>query len=378
MKKIKNDLANNKKVKFDLATKIIIISSIVIVAAIVFAVYPVIMENRGFSYSYGLDKNGFWKGVKALEHVSLPKYEGISIPKDVHEISEEEIQEEIDYILSSFATENQIKDRPVQDGDTVNIDYVGTIDGEEFEGGSTDGKGTNVTIGETNYIDDFLEQLIGHMPGETINVEVTFPEDYGVEELNGKDAVFVTTINYIVETEMPELTDEFVAEKLAPIYEWKNIEEMKEGIKKELQASAIRNYVQDYIFENSTINSLPNILLRYQEEALVASYRENAKYYNMKLNDFLKTFVGVSSVNELLEKYKEQNTEIANYNLAIQAIAEDSGISVTEEHLRTYFSENLGTEDYSQYEEIFGLPYLKFTVLQDLVLDNIISKAVLE
>jgi len=367
-----------KKVKLDLATKIIIISFIVIIAVIAFAAYPVIKENRGFSYSYGLDKNGFWKGVKALKHVSLPKYEGISIPKDVHEISEEEIQEEIDYILSSFATENQIKDRAVQDGDTVNIDYVGSIDGVEFEGGSTGGNGTNVTIGVTKYIDDFLEQLIGHMPGETINVEVTFPEDYGVEELNGKDAVFVTTINYIVETVTPELTDEFVAENLASIYKWNNIAEMKEGIKKELQTSAIRNYVQDYIVENSTVTSMPKILLKYQEEALVANYRENAKYYNMKLNDFLKTFAGVSSVSELLEKYKDQNTEIANYNIAIQAIAEDSGISVTEDQLRKYFSENLGTEDYSMYEEVFGLPYLKFTVLQELVLDNIINKAVLE
>jgi len=362
----------------DLTDKIIIILSIVIVIVIAFAVYPKISESRGFSYSYGLDKNGFWKRVKALDHVSLPKYEGITIPKDIHEISEEEIEEEIEYILSGYATENQIKDRAVKDGDTVNIDYVGSIDGVEFEGGSTNGNGTNVTIGVTNYIDDFLEQLVGHMPGETFNVEVTFPEDYGNDDLNGKDAVFVTTINYIVETVMPELTDDFVAENLASTYKWNNVAEMKEGIRKSLYDSAIRNYVKEYIVDNSTITSLPKILLKYQEEALIANYKDNAKYYNMKLNEFLSTYMGISSVDELLEKYTEQNTETANYNIIIQAIAEDCGISVTEDDLTAFFSENFGTEDFSQYKETLGLPYLKFTVLQELVLDHIIENTILE
>lgn len=85
----------------------------------------------------------------------------------------------------------------VQDGDTVNIDYVGSIDGVEFEGGSTGGAGTYLTIGSGSYIDDFEEQLIGSHPGDVVEVYVTFPEDYGVDELNGKEALFVVTINGI-------------------------------------------------------------------------------------------------------------------------------------------------------------------------------------
>lgn len=98
-----------------------------------------------------------------------------------------------DSILSEYPDTVQVKDREVKDGDSVNIDYVGSIDGEEFDGGNTNGEGTTVTIGQTEYIDDFLEQLIGHKPGETFDVNVTFPEDYGQEALNGKDAVFKTT-----------------------------------------------------------------------------------------------------------------------------------------------------------------------------------------
>lgn len=87
----------------------------------------------------------------------------------------------------------------VEDGDTVNIDYVGTIDGVAFSGGDTQGNGADLVIGSGSYIDDFEEQLIGAHPGDTVEVVVTFPEDYGKEELNGKEAVFTTTINGIYE-----------------------------------------------------------------------------------------------------------------------------------------------------------------------------------
>lgn len=87
----------------------------------------------------------------------------------------------------------------VEDGDTVNIDYVGSVDGEEFSGGNTNGAGTDLVIGSGSYIDDFEDQLIGTHPGDTVEVTVTFPEDYGVEELNGKEAVFTVTVNGIYE-----------------------------------------------------------------------------------------------------------------------------------------------------------------------------------
>lgn len=87
----------------------------------------------------------------------------------------------------------------VADGDTVNIDYVGTVDGVEFDGGNTQGIGTTLVIGSGSYIDDFEAQLIGAHPGDTVEVNVTFPDSYGVEELNGKDAVFTVTVNGIYE-----------------------------------------------------------------------------------------------------------------------------------------------------------------------------------
>lgn len=85
----------------------------------------------------------------------------------------------------------------IEDGDTVNIDYIGSIDGVEFQGGNTKGNGADLVIGSHSYIDDFEDQLIGHHPGDSVDVTVTFPEDYGKEELNGKEALFKVTINGI-------------------------------------------------------------------------------------------------------------------------------------------------------------------------------------
>ena len=95
---------------------------------------------------------------------------------------------------TSYSTDTSLT---VESGDTVNIDYLGTVDGVEFEGGSTDGAGTDLVIGSGSYIDGFEDQLIGAHPGDTVEVNVTFPEDYGVEDLNGKAAVFTVTINGI-------------------------------------------------------------------------------------------------------------------------------------------------------------------------------------
>ncbi len=122
----------------------------------------------GFSYSSEIDDNDFWKNVTALDHVELCDYQNISIPSDVYQITDDAVQTEIDSILEGYATSTQVTDRAVADGDTVNIDYIGTIDGVEFEGGSTEGEGSEVTIGVTGFIDDFLEQLIGHMPGKLL------------------------------------------------------------------------------------------------------------------------------------------------------------------------------------------------------------------
>ncbi|MCD7819745.1 MAG: FKBP-type peptidyl-prolyl cis-trans isomerase [Lachnospiraceae bacterium] len=123
--------------------------------------------------------------------ILVDTFKPFSSSDDTEESTTENVTEEASYSTDTSLT--------VEDGDTVNIDYVGSIDGVEFDGGSTNGYGTDLTIGSGTYIDDFEEQLIGYHPGDTVDVTVTFPEDYGVEDLNGQEAVFEVTINGIYE-----------------------------------------------------------------------------------------------------------------------------------------------------------------------------------
>ena len=332
-----------------------------------------------FSSSDGIDDSGYWEGIKALDYVELANYQDLKIPVQTIEVSDEAIQAGIDDLLSSYITDKQVKDRPIVDGDNVNIDYVGSVDGVEFENGSTNGVGTDVTIGVTSYIDDFLEQLISHTPGETFDIQVTFPDPYeGNLELSGKEAVFNVTINYITETVAPELTDAFVSENFSSSYGWTTVEEMRAKIREDLKKNAIYNYIQNYIVENSTVSSTPESIISYQEKSLVAYYQDYADMYGLSLEDFLKTFMGIESADQLVASNSEQNLLQANYFLIMQAIAEDLKITVSTDDVSAYFVKYMNTDDYSSYETNFGLPYLKQAVLLQTVLDYIADNAILE
>ena len=332
-----------------------------------------------FSYSEGLDENGFFAGIRALDYIVQPfNYRALSIPNDVHYVSDEVIQSEIDSMLAGYSTNEEIYDRAIVKGDTVNIDYVGSVDGVEFEGGSTGGRGTNVIAGSLDYIDDFLVQIIGHKPGETINVEVTFPDDYHAEELAGKDALFVTTINYIAGDEIKaELTDEFVAENLSYYGGWTSIADMKAGLRSNIQQYAIQGYVGEYFSNEVTIRSVPEQLLKYQQRSMLSYYENTAGQYGMEFEEYLKEIEGLSGLDELVDRHQDDIMQMAKTVLVVQAVAESENFSISAEDLKSYFLEQFGSDDYSMFEEQYGLPFIKQAVMHSKVMDYIIENAVL-
>jgi trigger factor len=335
-------------------------------------------DASSFSYSDGIDENGLWEGLTATDYVELYDYDAFPVPSTVHAISDSAVQDEITAILESYATTEQITDRAIVDGDTVNIDYIGSVDGVEFDGGNTDGAGTDVTIGVTSYIDGFLEQLIGHNPGDAFDINVTFPEDYGVDELNGKAAVFATTVNYIAKTVAPELDDAFVADNLALDYGYSTVSEMQSGIHDDLQKNAIQNYIYEHLTTAVTVDSIPERLIDYQRNMMLQYYTEYAEGYGVELDEFLATYVGVASVDELIETNSESNRQAAQYSLVVQAITEDAKISVTNEDVAEYFESQMGSPDYSEYETDYGLPYLKQMVLVQKTMEYLSAHTILE
>lgn len=333
---------------------------------------------ESYNYSDGLDENGYFTGVKATDYVTLCEYKGIVVPADEYTPTDSELESEVQSVLESYKENIKVTDRAVRDGDTVNIDYVGSVDGVEFEGGNTKGAGTDVTIGVTNYIDDFLEQLIGHKPGETFNVEVTFPDPYpNNTDLSGKDAVFVTTVNHISEEKYPELTDSFVAERFAD-EGWKTVAELRAGLSEELAEQKTSEYLQKYITEQSQITEVPESVIKQQENAMLSYYSSYAAQYSMTLDSLFSAY-GYESAEAFLNDARASIENESRKLLVYQAIAETENFVIGESEIVAYLKGNASGFDESMldsYIENYGMPYMAQATLYDMAFDTVADSAV--
>ena len=332
-----------------------------------------------FSFSDAFDENGYLKGVTATDYVTLPDdYADITISADLGQVSDDDINDYIDSkVLSNFATTNEVKDRAAADGDTVNIDYVGRIDGVAFDGGDTKGSGADLTLGSGTYIDNFEDQIVGHTPGETFDVTVTFPEDYGNEDLNGKEAVFETTLNYIKESVTPELTDDWVKENLGESMSLNSVDELKAFVKSTMlydnQASDVYTDLHD---KASYADELPQTALDYYRDVLLYRIYTNAQKYGTDMNTLLSSgMMGSSydSVDAYLADANDSIKSITQQDLLMQAVAEKTGFKCDTATMNADFGRYYGTTDPSQYVSAYGENYIKMNVLQSDVMQNLID-----
>lgn len=328
-------------------------------------------ENPDFSM--GLDEEGNLEDKSVTDLVTLPDYKNAVFSKAEVDVSDEEVQEKIKSITASYSTTEQVKDREVKDGDTVNIDYVGSIDGVEFEGGNTNGNGTDVTIGVTSYIDDFLEQLIGHKPGETFDVNVTFPDEYPQNtDLQGKDAVFVTTINYISETVEPEINDEFVEKNLKESFGYESVEDMNTKIRADLAKNKAYSVVWKWLLDKSEFSELPEALVTGHLDIYEAYMNKTAYNYGMTLADYLQA-AGIGSVEEMREGYRQNAEQTTKQYIITQAISDKENITVSEDELKEFF----GEEQFQTYLDFYGAGYIKFNLKMSKVSEVIMETATL-
>ena len=332
-----------------------------------------------FSFSDAFDENGYLKGVTATDYVTLPDdYADITISADLGQVSDDDINDYIDSnVLSNFATTNEVKDRAAADGDTVNIDYVGRIDGVAFDGGDTKGSGADLTLGSGTYIDNFEDQIVGHTPGETFDVTVTFPEDYGNEDLNGKEAVFETTLNYIKESVTPELTDDWVKENLGESMSLNSVDELKAFVKSTMlydnQASDVYTALHD---KASYADELPQTALDYYRDVVLYRVYSYAKNYGTTMTTLLKSgLLGTSydSIDAYLEDIQGSLNTITEQALLMQAIAEKQGLVCDTALMNQDFGKFYGTTDPSAYISSYGENYIKMNVLQSEVMQGLID-----
>ena len=311
------------------------------------------VKEETVDYGQGLNEDGTLEGVKATDYVTVCDYSALKIPKKEVKVSDSDVQTEIDTILSSY---NQVTDRKVKKGDTVNINYKGMVDGKA--------SGASLKIGSGTFIDGFEEQLIGKMPGETVQVKVTFPKDYQGKEVAGKDAVFETTINYIDET--PKLTDKFVKEKLSDRYGYTTVKEMKKTIRDEIFKTNKTDYIWNHMIEKSKFEEIPDELINDRVDVLVNGLKAQLKASNYTLKDYLSAY-GIEDETSLRDQYKSSCESTVKVFLIADAIAADKKISVTEEDVKAYFN----GEDTAQYEKQYSKAYINRIVLNNLVIQEI-------
>lgn len=299
-------------------------------------------------YSKNLTEDGKWVDINLTDYVTLPDYKSITIPADEINPTEEDLESQRQAFVEQYATPTEITDRAVEDGDQVNIDYVGSVDGVEFTGGNTNGAGTTVTAGSTAYVDDFLTQIIGHTPGETFDVVVTFPDDYNDSTdadgntivLAGKEAVFKTTINYIEGDPIyPEFNDAFVTENLQSQYGWTTADQADEEIKNTLTEYNKAQYLQNYLLENAQVKEVPEVIMNTLLEQSEGNLNNSAANYGLSI-DYLLTMYGYESLDAFREDFKTQYTDQIKLQMIYEAIADAEGLQPTEDDLKDVFGDN--------------------------------------
>lgn len=322
------------------------------------------------------------------KYVELGEYKGIEVTVDSTDVTDEEVTTQIEATLKKAATKEEVTDRAVEDGDIVNIDYVGKVGGEKFDGGSAEDY--DLTIGSGSFIDDFEDQLIGANIGDVVKVNVTFPDDYSSKDLAGKDAVFTVTINGIKETVVPKLTDKWVKKYTADDeVQYTTVEEYKEAVKADLKVqkeeAAATNKTADVltaIVENSKITGYPEDEIDAYIADMKAYYESIASMYG---TDFKTLLTSMFNMTE--EQFNEEANTLAKETIARQMvcklIAKSEGMTVSDEEYQagleqyaTDYSNDSTTYTAESFEEEYGKDVITENILLEKVLDFITENAV--
>ena len=331
-------------------------------------------DYEAFDYSDGLDENGYWSGIKALDYVTLPEdFGSIALKENDLTPTEDELQQQVDNLLNQYTSSQPVTGRSAQSGDVANIDYTGTVDGVAFTGGTA--TGYDLTLGSGSFIDGFEDQIIGHNVGDTFDVTVTFPEGYGDSTdaegntitLSGKEAVFSVTLNAITQSVVPALTDEWVEANFAASDDLHTADALRQYFDRALYANNLDNAAMDYLLTNSTFKEVPTQITSYYIRMFLNYHSQLATQYGMELDAYAQA-KGYADADAMLADSDAYFEHLAKQDLVFQAIAEQLDITPTQEQID---SAN------SSYADTYGAQRSMLNALQLAVLDKVEESAVL-
>ena len=263
--------------------------------------------------------------------VTLGEYKGVEVKKEKTEVTDEQVDAKVEEERSKQATEVAVEGRAVAEGDTVNLDYAGSVDGVAFAGGTVQGQ--TLKIGFHSFIPGFEEQMVGMNIGEEKDLDVTFPEQYHAEELAGKKAVFHVKVNGITETQLPALDDDFAKD----ISEFDTLEEYKADIRAKLEAqaaerdqNAFTNAVIEKVIANATVE-IPEAMIERQIDSMMRDFEYRLASQGLKLADFMK-YTGQDE-KAFRANYRDQAEKSVRAHLVLEAVEKAEAIDATEEQI---------------------------------------------
>jgi trigger factor len=307
--------------------------------------------------------------VETMPEVVLGKYTGLEIEKHEHELEEGRVEKELEQMRQNRARFVTVE-RQAQMGDVVTIDFVGSVNGVEFEGGKAEDY--RLELGSKTFIDNFEEQIVDMQIGQTKDINVTFPENYGATELAGKKATFKVTLTKVEQKELPELDDEFASS----VSEVETLEQLKEDIRKNLQASLEQHLKQenennllDAIVQNSQVE-VPQVLVDRQIELFIKDFETRLSFQGAKLEDYL-SWTG-STLEQLKEQQVERAKQTVKTRLVIEKLIEKENLFVTEQEMDAKVKElaDKYKKEVADYKKSLGekqLQYFENQLLMDKV-----------
>lgn len=309
-------------------------------------------------------------GINVEKCVTLGDYKGVTVEKTIQSVTDEDVQNEIDNALANYPVE---VDQAAKEGDTVNIDYVGKIDGEEFDGGSD--QGADLKLGSGKFIDGFEDGLIGARKGETRTLNLTFPEDF-TQDLAGKAVEFTVTVNAVKEP-LSEPTDQWVADNIEG---YDNIADYKAGIRSEQEESneqtaenQVRYAAWTQVIDNCTINEYPETLVEVGKKLYEQQVETYAKYAGMELDAYIESS-GLTQ-EEYQSNMEEYGKNVAAQALVCQAICDKEGFAIGDDDYQKALQDML--TEYGCTEDELIQTYGQDNVEQSIML-NRVSNLILE
>ena len=306
--------------------------------------------------------------------VTVGQYKGLTLTS----VSQADVDAELEALLQDYIQYTEV-DRTAAYGDTVNIDFVGKLDGVAFEGGTAEGY--DLVLGSGSFIDGFEDGLVGTTAGQTLDLNLTFPEDYSSAELAGQAVVFTVTVNYILEEVVPELTDAFVADNFTG---YATAEELVNEIRNALNQDSYYEQMTSLLMSSSVVNTYDEARVAEEAQNLILQYTSYAEYYGsifgLDTESAIIYFLGYESVEAFEEDMALYAYEVVKNSMILEEIAALENLEVTEEIFNTkaaQYAVDYGYEDVESFIDAYGEEVIRDAFLADIVMEFVLDNAII-